>query len=151
MAKTGETLLILGVVVIGGYVAIRMLQGRTNFSFIPGILGPQFTRNQYIASPTTPGAIQPAIGGTPASRAQSTGGGVGGVGKVQPGAPPSNTILRYGPTPTQQSCAAKCAPLKNSPGTYTACCNANHVRRLKTMKGYMRWSYNATRDRITVV
>lgn len=142
--KAPELILVIGVLAIGGYFAIRVMQGRVNFTNLPGI-GPALTRLQYIASPTTPGAIQPKTANkpTPATRAQSSGGGVGGPGYVPLGAPKSNTILGL--------CSSKCAALKNSPATYNACCKANRARIHKSMKSYMRWSYNATRDRITVV
>lgn len=151
--KALETLLVVGVIAVGGYVAIRMLQGRPFLSNIGGGLNPfQFTRQQYIASPTTPGALQPntANKSTPQTRAQSTGGGVGGPGYVVPGSPKPGTIFG-------DVCSARCAPLKNSaPQTYQECCRASrHARRRRTLIGqvrdYPRYAYNAVKDSIRVI
>lgn len=157
MAKTGETILILGVVVIGGIIAIKFLPqlmaGRTTFTNLPGIFG--LTRQQYAASPTTPGAIQPNTGNkpTPTTRAQSSGGGVGGPGYVVPGTPKSSSV-GGGSTnkcPNGKSFAGclQCKGLCNSPGTFDACCKANYAKR--AYKNYMRWSYNSVKDRIIVI
>ena len=67
-------------------------------------------------SDSTTGAKQPAKRQN-TERPKSTGGGVGGPGKVVPNTPKKSV----------STCSSKCAALKNSPSSYKACCAANYA------------------------